>query len=69
LMPTFLASDAIFEGKLRLVLREYQTIDLDIYAVYASRHHLPVKIRVFIDFLKEQITDPPYWDACLGSTF
>jgi len=69
LMPTFLASDAILEGKLRLVLREYQTIDLDIYAVYASRHHLPVKIRVFIDFLKEQITDPPYWDACLGSTF
>lgn len=69
LMPTFLASDAILEGKLRLVLREYQTIDLEIYAVYASRHHLPVKIRVFIDFLKEHITDPPYWDACLGSTF
>ena len=68
LMPTFLASDAILEGKLRLVLREYQTIDLDIYAVYASRHYLPVKIRVFVDFLKEQITDPPYWDACLGST-
>jgi len=69
LMPTFLASDAILESKLRLVLREYQTIDLEIYAVYASRHHLPVKIRVFIDFLKEHITDPPYWDACLGSTF
>ena len=62
LMPTFLASDAIRGGKLRLVLQNYQTIDLDIYVVYASRHHLPVKIRVFIDYLKERITDPPYWD-------
>jgi DNA-binding transcriptional LysR family regulator len=66
LMPTFLASDAIRSGKLRLVLQDYQTIDLDIYVVYASRHHLPVKIRVFIDYLKERITDPPYWDDCLS---
>ena len=65
LMPTFLASDALCSGKLRLVLQDYQTIDLDIYVIYASRHHLPVKIRVFIDYLKERITDPPYWDDCL----
>lgn len=65
LMPTFLASDAIRSGQLRLILQDYQTIDLDIYVVYASRHHLPVKIRVFIDYLKERITDPPYWDDCL----
>jgi DNA-binding transcriptional LysR family regulator len=66
LMPTFLAGDAICRGDLQLVLQDYQTIDLDIYVVYASRHHLPVKIRVFIDYLKERIIDPPYWDACLG---
>jgi len=62
LMPTFLAGDAIRSGALQLVLQDYQTIDLDFYAVYASRHHLPMKIRVFIDYLKERITDPPYWD-------
>jgi len=62
IMPTFLASDAIRRGKLRLVLQDYQTLDLDIYVVYASRHFLPVKVRVFIDYLKERITDPPYWD-------
>ena len=66
LMPTFLAGDALRSGALRLVLQDYQTIDLDIYVVYASRHHLPVKIRVFIDFLKERITDPPYWDDGLA---
>ena len=62
LMPTFLAGDGLREGSLIQVLQDYQTIDLNIYTVYASRHHLPVKIRVFIDFLKERITDPPYWD-------
>jgi len=68
LMPTFLAGDAIRRGELRQVLQNYQTIDLDIYVVYASRHHLPVKIRVFIDFLKGRITDPPYWDDRLAIT-
>jgi len=66
LLPTFLAGDAIRSGALRQVLQDYLTIDLDIYVVYASRHHLPVKIRVFIDFLKERITDPPYWDEGLA---
>lgn len=66
LMPTFLAGAAVRSGELRLVLQDYRTIDLDMYVVYASRHHLPVKIRVFIDFLKERITDPPYWDVHLG---
>jgi DNA-binding transcriptional LysR family regulator len=66
LMPTFLAGDAIRSGQLRQVLQDYRTIDLDIYVVYASRHHLPVKIRVFVDYLKERITDPPYWDEGLS---
>jgi DNA-binding transcriptional LysR family regulator len=66
LMPTFVAGDAVRSGKLRMVLQDYQTLDLDIYVVYSSRHFLPVKIRVFIDYLKEHITDPPYWDDCLG---
>lgn len=69
LMPSFLASDAVRKGALRLVLEDYQTIDMDIYVVYASRHHLPAKIRVFIDYLKERIIDPPYWDHFLNVRF
>jgi len=51
---------------LQLELQEYQTIDLAIYDIFASRHHLLVKIRVFIDHQKAHITNPPYWDDCLG---
>jgi DNA-binding transcriptional LysR family regulator len=62
MMPTFMASDGIRRGVLRPVLEDYETMEVQIYAVYASRRFLPAKIRVFIDYLKEHITDPPYWD-------
>lgn len=62
IMPTFIASEAIRHGKLQTVLDDYQSLKLDIFVVYASRHYLPAKIRVFIDFLKARIKDPPYWD-------
>lgn len=66
ILPTFIASDAITKGKLKIVLQDYATLTLDIYAVYLSRHYLPLKVRVFVDFLKQKITDPPYWDDNLN---
>jgi DNA-binding transcriptional LysR family regulator len=65
IMPTFIASDAIRRGELQMVLENYNSLTLDIYAIYTSRHYLPAKIRVFVDFLKERINDPPYWDHFL----
>jgi DNA-binding transcriptional LysR family regulator len=62
MMPTFIASDAIRRGDVQTVLDDYDSLTLDIYAAYASRHHVPAKIKVFVDFLKEKIGDPPYWD-------
>jgi DNA-binding transcriptional LysR family regulator len=62
IMPTFIASDAIRRGDLQTVLDGYEVRTFDIYAIYASRHYLPAKIKVFVDFLKEKISDPPYWD-------
>lgn len=62
IMPTFIAYEAIRSGQLQTVLNDYTLLNLDIHAVYASRHHLPAKIRTFIDFLKTRISDPPYWD-------
>jgi len=63
IMPTFIAYESIRSGKLQTVLNDYTVLNLDIHAVYASRHYLPAKIRTFIDFLKERISDPPYWDT------
>lgn len=65
IMPTFIAGDAIRTGKLVMVLEGYDIMDSHVYAVYASRRFVPAKIRVFVDFLKEHISDPPYWDNLL----
>jgi DNA-binding transcriptional LysR family regulator len=67
LLPTFLTSDAILGGALRILLPEYESIEMNIYAVYASRHHLPAKTKMFVDYLRSRIGDPPPWDACLSA--
>ncbi|WP_201508910.1 LysR family transcriptional regulator [Psychrobacter alimentarius] len=62
LQPTFIASEAIVDGKLVIVLPEYEPETLGLYAVYAHRKLLPHKIRCFIDFIEGYYGSPPYWD-------
>lgn len=62
LTPTFVVGGDIRAGRLRAVLPEYKTLEVSIYAVYPQRKHLSPKVRAFVDFLSEQIQDPPYWE-------
>jgi DNA-binding transcriptional LysR family regulator len=53
-------------GRLRVVLPRFRGSDrVGIYAVYPTRHFLPGKVRVFIDFLAGFYGKEPYWDAGL----
>lgn len=61
--PTFIVGGDLQQGKLVRVLPRYCQPDLAAYAVYPTRHHLPAKVRSFVDFLAEAISDPPPWDA------
>lgn len=51
----------IAQGKLVSVLDEFAAPDHDIYAVVAQRRHLPLRTRLFIDFLKHTYGVPGYW--------
>lgn len=62
LQPTFIAGAAIKEGKLRMILPEYEPEALGLYAVYAHRQLLASKVRSFIDFIDGFFGEPPYWD-------
>ncbi|WP_165856262.1 LysR family transcriptional regulator [Marinobacter sp. JSM 1782161] len=62
LQPTFIAGAAIKEGKLRVILPEYEPEPLGLYAVYAHRQLLASKVRSFIDFIDGFFGEPPYWD-------
>ncbi len=53
--------NAIDSGKLVTVLDEFAAPGNDIYAVFAQRQHLPLRIRAFVDFLRHAYSRPAYW--------
>jgi len=62
LTPTFIVGADIRAGRLRAVLSDYKALEVSIYAVYPQRKHLSPKVRAFVDFLSQQIQNPPYWE-------
>jgi DNA-binding transcriptional LysR family regulator len=50
-------------GRLDVVLGEYAAPASGIYAVFAQRKHLPLRLRLWIDFVKRDYGDPTYWAA------
>ncbi len=53
--------DELASGKLELVLEQFSAPVNAIYAVFPQRKHLPLRVRVFIDLLKDTYGDPDYW--------
>lgn len=58
LVPTVMALAPLREGRLETVLADYRTEPRSLHAVYASREHLPEKVRAFIRFLKGRLAAP-----------
>ncbi|WOF75800.1 LysR family transcriptional regulator [Parvibaculaceae bacterium PLY_AMNH_Bact1] len=62
-LPTFIAGKDISEGRLIPVLSDYEMPTKPLYALYPDKHLLPVKARVFLDYITEAYRgDRPYWD-------
>jgi len=49
-------------GRLKQVLPHYKLADSGIYAVMPQRRLVPLRVRVFADFLAEKFGDTPPWD-------
>ncbi|MBU1193049.1 MAG: LysR family transcriptional regulator [Gammaproteobacteria bacterium] len=62
LTPTFVVGADIKAGKLQAVLTDHKCLELSIYALYPQQKHLSPKVRAFIDFIADRITDKPYWE-------
>ena len=63
--PTFIAWEAIRDGKLETVLDDFPQPELSAWAVYPQNRYLSRRARAFIDFLVERFGEEPYWDECL----
>ncbi|MFN3887252.1 MAG: LysR family transcriptional regulator [Aquabacterium sp.] len=51
----------IAAGRLVSVLDDFAAPPNGIYAVFPSARHLPLRVRLWIDFLKHSYGDPGYW--------
>jgi len=50
-LPDFIVTGALADGRLVRVLEHYERTPLTLFAVYLSRHFVPAKVRLFIDFM------------------
>lgn len=68
LVPTFLVSDDLREGALRMILPEWPVSRGNFYALFPHREPLPVKTRMFVEFLADRFGVVPSWDASIFKT-
>ena len=57
----------IAAGTLVAVLEAFAAPPNGIYAVFAQRKHLPLRLRLWIDYLKHHYRDPAFWQAALAA--
>jgi DNA-binding transcriptional LysR family regulator len=56
ILPSYLIGRDLARGRLVRLLADYQLPQVDITIAYPSRHHLPAKVRTFIDHLVEHFS-------------
>lgn len=61
-LPSFVASRAVQEGRVRPLLQPYEAVPLGLFAVYSPARYLAARSRVLIDFLIAAFAGKPRWD-------
>ena len=65
-LPSFIAADALRDGRLEHVLPQWRGTLLTLYAAMPTRQHVPARTRAFVDFLVETFggkLHDPWWPA------
>ena len=62
LVPAFLCAEAVAAGQLLPVLPEFRVCHGGLYAMFPSREHMPVALRLFLDFLGERMQEHPWFE-------
>jgi DNA-binding transcriptional LysR family regulator len=60
---TWEVEQEVASGRLQVVLADVAAPPNGIYAVFPHAKHLPLRVRLWIDFLKHSYGDPAYWRA------
>lgn len=65
--PTFLVDEYIRDGRLQVILKEFQGEGLGIYALFPPGRLIPRRSKILVDFLQQQYGESPVWDQGLDS--
>jgi DNA-binding transcriptional LysR family regulator len=60
---TWEVENEIAAGQMVEVLADYAAPPNGIYAVFPQRKHLPLRVRLWIDFLKHHYAQPNFWKS------
>lgn len=64
ILPTYFVGDDVRAGRLVRVLPDHEPETLGIHAVFLSRHHQPLALRLLVEFLAERFGGAaPPWDV------
>ncbi|GAA3922989.1 LysR family transcriptional regulator [Litoribacillus peritrichatus] len=55
ILPDLMAREAVQLGQLVKVELDYKPVRSEIYVIYTSRRHMPVKLRLFLDFFAKKM--------------
>jgi DNA-binding transcriptional LysR family regulator len=58
---TWEVEEDVASGRLHEVLKDFAAPANGIFAVFPQRKHLPLRVRLWIDFIKHSYGDPRYW--------
>jgi len=65
MLPSYQAGEYIKRGELVRLLPHAEPRTMNMYAVYASRKHMPATLRSMLDFLVLRFPQQPLWDEGL----
>ena len=58
---TWEVEQEVARGELQVVLQDYAAPPNGVYAVFPQRKHLPLRVRLWVDFLKLNYGDEAFW--------
>lgn len=66
-LPTFICAESVRAGRLTPILCDFEPSDFGLYALYPHARNLPLKVRVFVDYLSRRFRGEPEWDLGPGA--
>ena len=62
-LPTFIVGPDLASGRLVKLLPQHQMPTQSLFAIFPERSHLPIKVRLFLDFIIDRLRDDnPEWE-------